>query len=243
MPRSLRRLVAILIGDDAASRSFIAVKERAARDFGIIFEFLQIPSGMPQEAVVARLKGLAADCSVGGIVLQLPLPSGYDRAALISAIGLRCDVDNLSGLSAVPAPAVSAVRHILASRVKNFSDYRAVRIVGGGFLVGAPIAAYCAAEGIPYAVATAETPDLQAFLKGADLVITGTGRAGLIDPLWVPSGAGIIDFGCPSDFSQEFLVKNAARFSFYTPTPGGTGPVLVASLFENFYILNSLGGE
>jgi len=82
------------------------------------------------------------------------------------------------------------------------------------------------------------------LLKKADIVITGVGRAGLIAPDMLKDGAGIIDFGygtLDGKYSGDFdtrALSPGATLAFYTPTPGGTGPILVAKLFENFYELN-----
>ncbi len=239
MPRPPRRMVAVLIGDDPASLSFLKKKEGAARAFDVDFELVRFSAGERQEAVVAALAALSADDTVGGIVLQLPVPEGYDRETLIRAIGVLKDVDNLSGMAGVTSPAVAAVRDILVSIGRDLGDYRAVRIIGNGFLVGAPIARFCAERGIPYAVADIHTEDLRGFVQGGDLVITGVGKTGVVDPAWLKVSAGVIDFGFPPDFDQEKLAAAEGGLSFYTPTPFGTGPILIAKLFENFYFLNS----
>ena len=242
MPRPRGRMVAVLIGDNPASLSFLKKKEEAAHAFDVDFELVRFTAGEGQEVVVTALAALAADDTVGGIVLQLPVPEGYDREALIRAIGVLKDVDNLSGMAGVPSPAVAAVRDILVSIGTDLGDYRAVRIVGNGFLVGAPIARFCAESGIPHAVADIHTEDLRGFVQGGDLVITGVGKAGVVDPAWLQASAGVIDFGFPPDFDQEKLTAAGERLAFYTPTPFGTGPILIAKLFENFYSLNSFRG-
>ena len=94
-------------------------------------------------------------------------------------------------------------------------------------------------------------------IKNADVVILGVGKAGLIKPDMLKDGAGVIDFGCSvksdkrqatsdkeekmkiyGDFDVESLSMSHVALNFYTSTPGGTGPILVAKLFENFYTFN-----
>lgn len=232
-------MAAVLLGSDAASASFLARKAAVAESLGIGFELVSFSGLEPQADIERSLRSLAADPSVGGIVLQLPVPPVYDRDALIAAIGIAKDVDNLTGNASVPAPAAGTVQAVLASCGKSIADYKAVRIVGNGFLVGAPVARLCAEAGVPYEVADIATPDLTGFIHGGDLVINGVGKAGLVDADWLADGVGAIDFGFPADFDQDALGRNAARLAFYTPTPFGTGPILVAKLFENFYSLNS----
>lgn len=237
MPVPKKRLVAVLVGSDAAAASFVARKAAVARSLGIGFETILF-SGMESGVDIARsIQSLAVDVSVGGIVLQLPVPAPYDRDALICAIGAEKDIDNLSGRATVACPAVLAAEAVLASCGKKLADYAAIRIVGNGFLVGAPIAHACAELGSAHMVADITTKDLGGFVRDADLVITGVGEVGLIDPAWLAVGAGVIDFGFPPDLDQEKLAAHEDRLAFYTPTPFGTGPILVAKLFENFYAL------
>ena len=121
-------------------------------------------------------------------------------------------------------------------------------------------------QSFKFKAADEETKNLPGFLAEADLVISGVGKkeggltrcynfassaesrreqscsTGLIKPEWLKEGAGVIDFGFPPDFDSSACDLPSAicdKLSFYTPTPGGTGPILVAKLFENFYKLNS----
>ena len=224
MPVPRARMVVVLMG-------------AAAQSLSIGFDRVVFSSSESQDTVLTRVQALAVDSSVGGIILQLPVPPQYDRHALIRAIGPAKDVDNLSGQAAVLPPSVRAVEAVLTACKKNIRDYIAVRMVGNGVLVGAPIARFCAESGISYEVTNSRTENIQNFVRDADLVITGVGKAGIVNADWLRDGAGAIDFGFPPDFNQVDLTRNAARLAFYTPTPNGTGPILVACLFENFYSL------
>ena len=139
-------------------------------------------------------------------------------------------------------------------------DYRGkkIAVVGAGFLIGKPIAVWLMDNKIKElkifekGSLPAQAGDLSG-LKEYDLVISGVGQAGLIKPEMLKDEAGIIDFGYSIeeagklrgdfDVSQMSHAYRQAgdvkgQLSFYTPTPGGTGPILVAKLFENFYNLN-----
>lgn len=238
MPVPHTRMVVVLMGANEASLSFVARKEAVAQSLGIGFERVIFSGNEPQDAVLTAIRALALDDSVGGIILQLPVPKAYNRHVLISAIGRAKDVDNLSGFAFVYEPSVRAVQAVCAAVKKELRDFRAVRMVGNGILVGAPIARFCAANDIPCTVINSTTADSTNFVRDADLVITGVGKAGMVNADWLPSGAGAIDFGFPPDFNQDDLTRNADRLAFYTPTPNGVGPILVACLFENFYALN-----
>lgn len=255
-PRPKKTLAAILIGNDHASLTFVRRKSRVARELGIAFDFFQFSATDTEDTVRERIRDLSRDERVGGIVLQLPLPARFDRDALIAAIALRKDVDNVTGCLVVESPAVGVVKEILAavSRSHNIKfkslDGLIVAVVGKGFLVGAPISkwlerASASVSPFTFKAADIDTADIRGFVADADLIITGVGKAGLIDPRWLKDGAGVIDFGFPPDFTREtshgarpYDVTILNHLAFYTPTPGGTGPILVAKLFENFYSLN-----
>ncbi len=239
MPAPRVRMVAVCIGADAASLAFVARKAAVAQSLGIGFERVVFSGNEPQDAVLHAVGALSRDASVGGIILQLPLPKAYHRSAFVRALGLKKDVDNLSGFAAVREPSVRTVQAVLLARKKEFCDYRAVRMVGDGVLVGGPIARFCAASGIPHMVANGKTKDIEQFVRDADLVITGVGKTGIVNPDWLADDAGVIDFGFPPDFNQADLSRNGSRLAFYTSTPQGTGPILIACLFANFYSLNT----
>ncbi|MDI6734565.1 MAG: bifunctional 5,10-methylenetetrahydrofolate dehydrogenase/5,10-methenyltetrahydrofolate cyclohydrolase [Patescibacteria group bacterium] len=119
-----------------------------------------------------------------------------------------------------------------------------VMVVGLGFLVGKPISTWLMgkAKEIYLFDIGSDLSSSVSGLKQADLVISGVGKAGLIKSEILKQGTGVIDFGY-SEINGKLagdldLSGNISKLSFYTPTPGGTGPILVAQLFENFYKLN-----
>jgi methylenetetrahydrofolate dehydrogenase (NADP+)/methenyltetrahydrofolate cyclohydrolase len=199
---------------------------------------------------------IAAHKTCGGVIVQLPLPEQLNWYYVLNAIPKEKDVDVLSerslgafyvGRSGVLPPAVGAVDEILSTLNVELST-RSVAIVGLGLLVGRPIANWIMRR-------AKETILLRSvsnlgLLKHADIVITGVGKAGLIVPEMLKDGAGVIDFGYgmrdgkySGDFDARRPAAGDSRLAFYTPTPGGTGPLLVAKLFENFYELNRGGKE
>ncbi|RME58057.1 hypothetical protein D6779_07305 [Candidatus Parcubacteria bacterium] len=116
-------------------------------------------------------------------------------------------------------------------------EEKLLAVVGLGFLVGRPIAVW-AMRRARNTLLFHKDSDF-ALVAEADLVVTGVGKSGVVRPEMLREGAGVIDFGYDQgrgDLAPECLSTNIA---FYTPTPGGTGPILVAKLIENFVLLNA----
>lgn len=239
-------LAAIVVGDDPASVSFMRQKEKVARELGVDFQIYRRPTSIDSGELGAEIEELAGEESCGGIILQLPLPSRLDRARIIAMIPEEKDVDALRGGSAVPPPAVGVVHEIIENcelKIENLT----VAVVGMGFLVGQPVAKWF--RGRAKELLTLDVGDDLARLKNADVVILGVGKAGLVKPEMLKENALVIDFGYSrgtdgtlyGDFDSSQIENWKLKIGNlrYTPVPHGTGPILVAKLFENFYLLNA----
>ncbi|MEK7612145.1 MAG: bifunctional 5,10-methylenetetrahydrofolate dehydrogenase/5,10-methenyltetrahydrofolate cyclohydrolase [Patescibacteria group bacterium] len=234
-----KKLVVIHIGDDSASKSFVAKKKNIAQSLGVHVEVREV-SPVEQE-ISNAIESLNDDETVGGIVVQLPLPESVSRDRIVALIRPEKDVDALTAKARVLAPTVIAVQHIFSAL---HMDHRAMRIavIGKGFLVGKPIAAWLKASGqnvshMDYGAIDVET------LKDADIVITGTGKPAFLKCDSIKKGVVLIDFGYAKNGGKTFgdvdVESCSAVASFITPTPGGTGPIVVAALMQNFFELAS----
>lgn len=246
LPKPDRMLAAVLVGDNAQAKSFLRQKERIAQELAIPFHLYQFDESIPETELVKEVQNLGADPEIGGIIVQLPLPPHYNRNVILEAINPKKDIDAMTPESrkfVLPLP-VEVVKDVLcavngAENSEEFLKDKIVAVVGRGFLVGKPIMDWLDAAGIKYSLFHSKS-DL-GDLKYADVIITGVGKGGLITPEILKNDVGVIDFGydlvegkIKGDFSPD------ENFSgWYTPTPGGTGPVLVAEIFKNFYKLNS----
>jgi methylenetetrahydrofolate dehydrogenase (NADP+)/methenyltetrahydrofolate cyclohydrolase len=255
LPKVGRFFGAALVGDDAASVDFLKQKERVARELGIEFRLHQIPLGITTDALRAEIGRLAAPKTCGGFIVQLPLPDAVNRYYVLNAIPKEKDVDCL-GEPALGAfytergklapPSVATVEEILT---REHRDLRALRelktvVIGAGFLIGKPVGFWLQNRVAELVVLDASVRDIHDKLGDADIVIAGAGHASLFGARHLKEGAIVIDFG----FNRSADGKNIGDFDpsgadekniHYTKTPGGTGPILVAKLFENFYKLNS----
>jgi len=225
LPVPNKKLVVVLADDNQASLSFVKAKQRVADELGVKFEI---------NRSIEKVEEICDREDVGGVVVQLPLPSEFNRDKILAQLDPKKDVDNLTGKASVESPSVLVVKDIL-KEIKFDLRNKTVAVVGAqGFLIGRPVSQWLTASNIKHKEIDLETKNLQEALKDVDLIITGVGKKDLIDPKWLKEGAGVIDFGIPADLIQP-SISSFQHLVFYTPVPGGTGPILVAELFKNFY--------
>ena len=254
-------LAAVLVDEDAVSENFLKQKERVAKELGVDFRIYRFSAEIKNDDLRKEVGKIALLKRVGGVIVQLPLPEHINRHYILNVIPREKDVDVLgeralgafyNGRNSVLPPAVGVVQEIIADCRLQIADLR-IAVVGFGFLVGKPIAVWLMNQKVKELAIFEKGSDLSG-LKNYDLIISGVGKAGLIKPEMLKEGAGLIDFGCSvAEMSNEHGVmskKISGAFDaslltaqnsllFYTPTPGGAGPILVVKIFENFYKLNS----
>ncbi len=236
-PIPQRFLAGILVGNDPATGSFIRQKELVAKELKVDFRIKKLEVSIEEGALIKTLNELGKDRDCGGIILQLPLPAHIDRAQVIATIPPGKDVDNLRGEGPLTAPAVGVVEEIFKATSYQLPG-AVVAVVGMGFLVGRPIAEWL--KGRAKEVITLDIGDDLAHIKDADIVILGVGKAGFVRAAQLKNDTLVVDFGYSRGndgaLRGDFDPQGTEQIS-YTPTPGGTGPILVAKLFENFYNL------
>ncbi len=240
-------LATVLVGDDAPSQRYVRNKHVQAGKAGMQSrnEILPADAGQAQvEDVVGRL---AQDPSVHGILVQSPLPSGYDEEKVLSLIPADKDVDGLTsqsmgrlvrGLPGLVGCTPLGVIRLLERYGVATSGKRAV-VIGRSTLVGLPLSLLLARKGIDATVTIAHsrTADLIDVCRNADIVVGAVGQAHLITAAHIKPGAAVIDVGISRteagivgdvDFDAVQAVAGAI-----TPMPGGTGPMTIACLLEN----------
>lgn len=261
-PNVKKYFAAVLVGNNDASISFLKKKEEIAKVLGINFRLYQFPENATQDFLRKEVGKIAAHKTCGGIIVQLPLPPHVNRHYVLNAIPREKDPDVMSerslgafyaDRSTILPPVVGTTIEILKNALAENEEKKileklkqlTVAIVGRGFLIGQPIAIYLMNK-VKNLIVLGRAGDLS-LLKQADLVILGAGKANLITPDMLKQNATIIDFGydklegkltgdlnTSTIHNLKFEIHNLLR---YTPTPGGTGPVLVAQLFKNFHVL------
>jgi methylenetetrahydrofolate dehydrogenase (NADP+) / methenyltetrahydrofolate cyclohydrolase len=254
LPHPGKILAAIFVGDDANSQIFLREKEKIGRQLGICFKEYKLPGDWSLDQLRHEVGRIALQRSVGGLLVQLPLPNRIDPHYVLNAIPREKDVDVLgeralgayySGRNKVIPPAVATIEEIL--KITKFDIVgKKVAVIGPGLLIGKPASVWLLGK-VKNLFVVDVGGDFSP-LKMADLVICGSGAAGVVKPEMLKDGAGVVDFGygrnsagkLAGDFAvSELTDRDKERLVFYTPTPGGTGPILIAELFRNFFKLTA----
>lgn len=235
-------MAAFFVGNDKNSESFLRQKEKTAKELGIDFRVYKFPESISESSLKEKILKIVGQKECYGAIAQLPLPSHINRQDILNVIPLEKDVDVLSeksfGSKILP-PAVGVVEEVLKT-LNSKLEIKKIAVVGLGFLVGKPVSDWL--KGKCAGLHLLDIGSDFSVLKDSDIVISGAGKAGLIKLEMLKENALVIDFGYSTDsegkIRGDFEAPPGEWKVFYTPTPGGTGPILVAKLFENFYSLN-----
>lgn len=247
-------LVAILVGNDGASQTYVAHKEKCCHECGFTSTVVRMPEETTEEELLARIDELNADPKVDGFIVQLPLPRHISEQKVIEAIDPRKDVDGfhpvntgrmISGLpSYLPATPDGILSLLKYYNVPTAG--RSCAVIGRSNIVGRPIANLLSQKGWDCTVTLchSRTPNLKEVVAEADIVIAALGKAEFVTADMVKEGATVIDVGItrvPSDKTKSGWkllgdVKYdevASKCAYITPVPGGVGPMTIISLMRN----------
>ena len=232
-------LASILVGDDEASRLYIGLKKKAVERIGAEHDSYFLPENTKLSDILALIASLNEDKNVQGIMVQMPIPGqlGNHKDEIIKAIDPKKDVDGLRDDSSFLHPTSRAIIDII-NEAKRYDNVRPtskttslrVVVVGATGMVGRPLVKELKKEGYEVIGCDSKTMDLKNNTLKGDILVSVTGVPGIIKADMVKRGTIVIDVGSPvGDFDPE--VKN--KSAFFTPVPGGVGPVTIACLLEN----------
>ncbi|KUL93609.1 methenyltetrahydrofolate cyclohydrolase [Bosea sp. WAO] len=236
----------VLVGDDPASRVYVASKEKLAAEIGMNSAAHRLPAETTEAELLAKIAALNADDAVDGILVQLPLPKHIDTGRIIDAIDPAKDVDGLHPINAgllaggknglVPCTPLGCML-LLKQTLPSLSGLDAV-VVGRSELVGRPVAQLLLQADCTVTIAHSRTRNLAEVVRRADIVVAAVGRPLMIKGDWIKPGATVIDVGINRmpdgklagdvDFAEAVRVAGAI-----TPVPGGVGPMTIACLLRN----------
>ena len=247
-------LAVVLVGDDPASRSYVAGKGKACAAAGIYSRQLDLPATATREEILATVRALNADDAIDGILVQLPLPDSSSEREIIEAIDPAKDVDGFHptnvgrmvlGLPAFVPCTPNGVLEILRRAGVPLSG-AAVTIIGRSQLVGRPLSILMSQKGVDATVTLCHTrtKDLARHTREADVVVVAAGRPGTLRADMVRPGVVVIDVGVnrvpdASKAAGHRLVGDvdfeavAAKAAAITPVPGGVGPLTITMLLRN----------
>jgi methylenetetrahydrofolate dehydrogenase (NADP+)/methenyltetrahydrofolate cyclohydrolase len=239
-------LQVVLVGEDPASQVYVRTKERASNKVGIEGGVHRLAAESSQNDVLALVNELAANPTVDGILVQLPLPSHLDPEPILSAIPPDKDVDGLTvanaGLLALgraglrPCTPMGCMR-LLESVGCDPKGKRAV-IVGRSNLVGKPVAQLLLQRHATVTMAHSRTKDLASVVGEAEILIVAAGKKDLVRGAWIRAGAVVLDVGTNRGDDGKLcgdveFEAACERAGFITPVPGGVGPMTIAMLLSN----------
>lgn len=239
-------LTVVLVGEDPASRIYVRRKGIVAEHLGFVHRQVDLPVGTPQAALLETIDALNHDPTVDGILVQLPLPPGFDPLAVMHRIDPTKDVDGLNPVSTgllsqgrpalVPCTPLGIMR-ILSDAGIGLSGIDAC-VIGRSNIVGRPVSMLLEQAGCTVTLCHSRTRDLDTIVRRSDLVLAAAGQEGLVPGAWIKPGAVVIDVGMNrrldgtlcGDVVFEDAVKRAGAI---TPVPKGVGPMTIAMLMEN----------
>jgi methylenetetrahydrofolate dehydrogenase (NADP+)/methenyltetrahydrofolate cyclohydrolase len=240
-------LAIIMVGNDYASDIYVKNKQKAAAKIGMVSHFHHLDEDISEEELLNIIEQLNNDKEVNGIIVQLPLPEGFDTHRIINAISPLKDVDgfhpmNTGKLQNNDKPYFIAATPLGIMRLLNtvcddLSGKNAV-IIGASLIVGRPLATLLLNQGCTVSVTHSETKNITNYTNNADIIVAACGVAKLVKADWIKDGAILIDVGINrlengkicGDIDFEDTKEKAEAI---TPVPGGVGPMTIAMLLYN----------
>ncbi|MDR2731368.1 MAG: bifunctional 5,10-methylene-tetrahydrofolate dehydrogenase/5,10-methylene-tetrahydrofolate cyclohydrolase [Treponema sp.] len=248
------KLAVILAGENPASLSYVAAKEKALSEDGMECCVFRLDAGVPEAGLLSLIDKLNKDAAVHGILVQHPLPDHINGGKIFAAIEPAKDVDCFNPVSVgnmvlgkkcfLPCTPHGILVLLLETRIELSGSHAVV--IGRSNIVGKPLVNLLAGRDVNATVTICHTgtKDTARFTRQADIVIAAAGKSGLVTADMVKDGAVVIDVGMnrvsdPSKSRGYRLCGDvdfpavAEKASYITPVPGGVGPMTIAMLMYN----------
>ena len=238
-------LAVIIVGEDPASKIYVANKKKACEALGIISEEYALPASTTEEELLKLVDELNRKKSINGILCQLPLPSHLDEKLIINSILPEKDVDAfhpanvgrimIGDFDFVPCTP-AGIMEMLAYENINPEGKTCV-VIGRSNIVGKPMAMLLLHKNGTVTVCHSRTQNLKEICSKADILVAAVGKAKFVTADMVKDGAVVIDVGMNrvegklyGDVDYDEVAKKASAI---TPVPGGVGPMTIAMLMQN----------
>jgi methylenetetrahydrofolate dehydrogenase (NADP+) / methenyltetrahydrofolate cyclohydrolase len=242
-------LAVVLVGEDPASKVYVANKARQTVEVGMNSWEHKLPVETSEADLLALVEKLNTDYSVHGILVQMPLPKHIDSAKVLNTINPYKDVDGFhvvnvgrlsTGQDALVACTPTGCVMLAKATLGKLDGLNAV-VIGRSNIVGKPVAQLLLAENCTVTIAHSKSKDLPGIVRNADLVIAAVGRPEMVKGDWIKPGACVIDVGI-NRIERDGKNKLVGDCDFascekvagsITPVPGGVGPMTIACLLYN----------
>jgi methylenetetrahydrofolate dehydrogenase (NADP+)/methenyltetrahydrofolate cyclohydrolase len=249
-------LVAILVGNDPASETYVANKEKACAEVGMSSSVYKMAENTSEEELLKSIDFINHDDEIDGMIVQLPLPKHIDVNKIIAAIDPKKDVDGFHpanvGRMVLGQPAYLSATPMGISMLLQRSDIdtegKHCVVVGRSNIVGTPVSILLSRNekdaNCTVTLCHSKTKNLPDICKTADILIAAIGKCEMITAQYIKKGATVIDVGMHrvSDPSKKsgFALKGDVKFDevsplceYITPVPGGVGPMTIVGLIMN----------
>ena len=239
-------LAVILVGNDAASATYVASKAKSCKNAGIYSVVHEMPESITQEELLETIARMNENPKLDGILVQLPLPKHIDTTVVLEAINPLKDVDGFHPYNV--GRMVSNLDSFLPATpfgvMRMFEEYgielsgKNVVVIGSSDIVGKPMASLLINAKATVTVCNSRTKDLASHTKAADIVVIAVGVPYLLKADMIKEGAIVIDVGI-NRLDTGKLVGDAdfedckSKCSHITPVPGGVGPMTIGMLLKN----------
>ena len=240
------KLVVIIVGDDPASKTYVAGKAKDCAACGIESEVVRFPQQTTEEELLEKVRACNEDPTVNGLLVQLPLPKHICEKNVINAIAPEKDVDGFTPVNVgrmvigescfLPCTPAGCIE-MLQSTGLPIDGKKAV-VIGRSNIVGKPMALLLCAQNATVTLCHSHTRDLADICRQADILVAAVGRESFVTADMVKEGAVVIDVGINrgadgklhGDVAFSAVSEKAA---FITPVPGGVGLMTRAMLMRN----------
>lgn len=241
-------LAVILIGDDESSKAYVRQKELKIHEIGGAITIHRFKNNFSESELLELINKLNNDPTVHGIIIQRPLPSHIDKNKVTSATNTEKDVDGFCEDTPFDSPVALAVWRILKEvytqvgnsdiALEEWIKTKHVTILGKGQTAGIPIINFFDRKDLPISIIDSKTETPDKITQNSDILISAIGKESFVKSSMIKDGVILIGVGMSrgadgkihGDYNEEDIAHKA---SFYTPVPGGVGPVNVAMLLSN----------
>tara|TARA_A100001037_G_scaffold299315_1_gene324704 strand:+ start:382 stop:1275 length:894 start_codon:yes stop_codon:yes gene_type:complete len=242
-------LATIIVGNDAASSIYVKNKRKSAKEVGIESFQYELSENIQEKELLELINELNLNSDVDGILVQLPLPKHINSDLIIDSIDVNKDVDGFNVINAgktfigrdsvIPCTPLGCL--LMLKSIKIELKGKNAVIIGRSNIVGKPMAQLLLNEDCTVTIVHSKTFNIQALVKGADIVVAAVGSANLVKGSWIKKGAVVIDVGINRlKVEDKNILVGDINFnevkdiaSYITPVPGGVGPMTIACLLMN----------